>query len=327
MQISVLYTGGTLGMRPGPHGLQPAPGFLANVLQQRYGDVEVLEYAPLLDSSDMTPHEWNRIGADISARATEVDGFIVLHGTDTLAYTASALSFMLQGLNKPVVVTGAQHPWEAPGSDAPGNVDSAVLLARSGAYTGVGVVFAGQLMQGNRVRKIDCEADEGFASPNWPALARTFGNGWAIPQGVLQAESVFVFTPVNEDARILRLTITPGFSPDWFARALLQEPLDAVVLDTLGSGNIPSHEAFNAALKQIAATTLVVNCTQCWRGRVHMGQYAASQALVDAGVLDAGDMTPEAAVAKLYWIAGRNLDLAQRRALFLHGVAGEASRF
>lgn len=326
MHICVLYTGGTLGMRVGPHGLAPAPGFLTEQLRARYPDVEVIEYQPLLDSSEMTPHDWNRIGQDISDRLDQADAFVVLHGTDTLAYTASALSFMLAGIDKAVLVTGAQHAWEADNSDAPRNVEAALLLAQSGSFSGVGVIFDGQLLQANRVRKADCEADAAFASPNQAPIALAFGQGWALPA----ASSVGPFNgyqPVNATARIVRLTVTPGFATEWIAEQLAHGQFDGVVLETLGSGNVPSHPALTTALRQLAATTLVVNCTQCWRGRVHMGQYAASQALLDAGVLDAGDMTPEAAVAKLYWIAGQALPLAARRELFLRDIAGEARRF
>lgn len=276
----------------------------------------------------MTPHDWNRIGQDISDRINLADAFVVLHGTDTLAYTAAALSFMLAGIAKPVLITGAQRAWESDNSDAPRNVEAALLLARSGGYRGVGVVFFdGMLLQGNRVRKADCEADAAFASPNQAPVALTFGQGWALPGMLPDATSFSGFEPVRADARIVRWPITPGFGIEWMADQLLNTQLDGVVLETLGSGNIPSHPGLTQALQQLATSTLVVNCTQCWRGRVHMGAYAASQALLDAGVLDAGDMTPEAAVAKLHWIAGKALPLAAQRELFLRDIAGEARRF
>ncbi len=139
----------------------------------------------------MTPHDWNRIGQDISDRINLADAFVVLHGTDTLAYTAAALSFMLAGIAKPVLITGAQRAWESDNSDAPRNVEAALLLARSGGYRGVGVVFDGMLLQGNRVRKADCEADAAFASPNQAPVALTFGQGWALPGMLPDATSFF----------------------------------------------------------------------------------------------------------------------------------------
>lgn len=313
-------------MRPGEAGLQPAPGFLSSVLRARYPAVEVMEYSPLLDSSDMGPADWNRIASDIAQHADHYDGFVVLHGTDTLAWTASALSFILAGLPRPVIVTGAQHPWEAQGSDAPGNVEAAIELAMAGIYRGVGVVFAGQLFQGNRVRKTDCEADAAFSSPNLPLAGRRFGSGWALVAGEPVADLYQGAQLVCADARVVRITLGPGFSAIWAAQALLAQPLDGVVLETYGSGNVPAQPELTRALKALAQSTVVVNCTQCVFGSVQMGLYAASQSLVAAGVLGAGDMTPEAALAKLYWVSGRSKQLAERRQLFMQNIASERTQ-
>ncbi|WP_283149707.1 asparaginase [Silvimonas soli] len=326
VRICLLYCGGTLGMRPGNAGLEPAPGFLSEVLQASYPAVEVIEYSPLLDSSDMGPADWNRIASDIAQRAGEFDGFVVLHGTDTMAWTSSALSFMLAGLNKPVIVTGAQHPWEEQGSDAPDNVEAAIELVMGGAYRGVGVVFAGQLFQGNRVRKSDCEADAAFSSPNLPVAGRRFGSGWALVGAETTNSSWQGLQLVAADARVVRATLGPGHSSIWLAQSLLAQPLDGVVLETYGSGNVPAHPELTHALEALAQSTVVVNCTQCVFGAVQMGLYASSQSLVAAGVLAAGDMTPEAALAKLYWAAGRTQQLAERRQLFMQNIAGERTQ-
>ena len=325
MQICILYTGGTLGMRPGPDGLAPVPGFLTQTLQAQYPMVQVLEYAPLLDSSDMMPADWNRIASDIASRVGQYDGFVVLHGTDTLAFTASALSFALAGLNKPVVVTGAQHPWEAVNSDAPGNVADAISLAASAALTEVAVVFGGVAYRGNRVRKLDCEKDAAFDSPNARPLGRRFGHGWALGNQSLPLHDNQGAALVNADARIVRLTLAPGFSASWLAQTLLAMPLDGIVLETYGSGNVPGYAELTAAIGQLAARALVVNCTQCVAGAVQMGLYASSKSLLDAGVLNARDMTPEAAIAKLYWVCGQSDNLMERRQLFGQNRAGELS--
>ncbi|MBB5190336.1 L-asparaginase [Silvimonas terrae] len=310
-------------MRPGPDGLAPVPGFLTQTLQARYPMVQVLEYAPLLDSSDMTPADWNRIATDIAQRAEQYDGFVVLHGTDTLAWTAAALSFVLAGLGKPVVVTGAQHPWEAAKSDAPGNVADAIGLAASGALAEVAVVFAGVAYRGNRVRKMDCERDAAFDSPNCPPLGQRFGNGWALNSLPLPQPAHQGLLPVKPGARVVRLTLAPGFSASWLAQSLLVAPLDGVVLETYGSGNVPADAELKAAIEQLARQALVVNCTQCAAGAVQMGLYASSKSLLEAGVLNAHDMTPEAAIAKLYWVCGQTEDLAERRQLFGQNRAGE----
>ncbi|GGP27525.1 asparaginase [Silvimonas amylolytica] len=323
MQICILYTGGTLGMRPGPDGLAPVPGFLTTTLQAQYPGVEVIEYTPLLDSSDMTPADWNRIAQDMVDRVEQFDGFVVLHGTDTLAWSASALSFVLAGFGKPIVVTGAQHPWEALDSDAPGNVADAISLAASGALAEVAVVFAGVAYRGNRVRKVDCERNAAFNSPNCQPLARRFGHGWAFNNVALPVAKAAAVTAVNADARVVRLTLAPGFSAGWLAQALLVAELDGVVLETYGSGNVPSQADLTDAIAQLAKRALVVNCTQCVSGAVQMGLYASSKTLLEAGVLNAHDMTPEAALAKLHWVCAQTSDLSERRQLFIENRAGE----
>ncbi|GGP19562.1 L-asparaginase 1 [Silvimonas iriomotensis] len=310
-------------MRPGPDGLAPVSGFLTSTLQAQYPMVEVVEYAPLLDSSDMTPVDWNRIAGDIASRAAHYDGFVVLHGTDTLAWTASALSFALAGLNKPVVVTGAQHPWEAPDSDAPGNVADAISLAASAALTEVAVVFAGLAYRGNRVRKLDCERDAAFDSPNCPPLAKRFGHGWAFNNLPLPEVAHTGAHQVDAHARIVRLTLAPGFSAAWLAQVLDTATLDGVVLETYGSGNVPGQADLTQAIARLAQRALVVNCTQCVAGAVQMGLYASSKSLLDAGVLNAHDMTPEAAIAKLHWVCAQHANLAARRQLFSKNRAGE----
>ncbi|SMC28295.1 L-asparaginase [Andreprevotia lacus DSM 23236] len=329
MSLLVIYTGGTLGMRAGPQGLAPAPAWLSGLLAEHYPGLTVREYTPLLDSSAMGPADWNRIGSDIAAHADQFDGFVVLHGTDTLAWTASALSFMLQGLGKPVVLTGAMLPWEVDGSDAPGNVAAALALAQDGRMQEVAVVFAGVAYRGCRVRKVDCEAAAAFASPNAPALGRfdPQAERWQLtrqsstPGGDIAP--AFRFQPVADYARIVQLALAPGHTPAALAGLLQPDLLDGVVLQSFGAGNLPDPPVLLAALARCAGRVPLVNLSLCPQGRTTPGQYAAGSALAALGVWDGADMTPEAALAKLYWLAGQGLDLPARRALFERDLLGE----
>jgi L-asparaginase len=185
------------------------------------------------------------------------------------------------------------------------------------------VVFAGVAYRGNRVRKLDCERDAAFNSPNSAPLGKRFGHGWAL-NNLLSPQCTGIGAAlVKSDAHIVRLTLAPGFSANWLAETLLTMPLDGVVLETYGSGNVPAYPALTATIGKLATSALVINCTQCVAGAVQMGLYASSKSLLDAGVIDGRDMTPEAAIAKLYWVCGQTDDVADRRRLFSQNRAGE----
>ncbi len=317
-RLLCLYTGGTIGCLLTPEGLAPAPGVLgmelAGLVRQRCShlQVELVEYPQLLDSSSMGPAGWNRIAADIATYHEAFDGFVILHGTDTLAYTASALSFQLENLAKPVVLTGSQRPWLAHGSDAPANV-AAALLCASGGRPGVQVAFGGQLLPGNRSRKTDAEHDLAFSAPNWN------GNWPDYPDNPGPLRNV----AVDPGARIVGIKLYPGFSNDWLARALT-EPLQALVLESYGSGNLPDHPGLLSALeKQADSGTLIINCTQCLAGHVRQGRYASSSTLARMGALPAGDMTPEAALTKLYYLFAQHTSPESVRIGFMKNLRGE----
>ncbi|MEJ2794488.1 asparaginase domain-containing protein [Iodobacter sp. LRB] len=320
-RIRVIYTGGTIGMLPGSDGYAPAPDYLQQQLQSLYPGLSVLEYSPLLDSSEMTPALWNRIAADIAADYDDYDGFVVLHGTDTMAYTASALSYMLENLAKPVVVTGSQIPWCEPGNDAIEHVAAALALASVPDFCEVAVVFAGLCLRGNRVRKVDCDGMAAFASPNLPALGLWQAGHWemsAMALAMTKPTGSFRLQPVAENARIVAAKLAPGFSAEWLASSLTG--LDGVVLETFGAGNAGSQPAL---MKALAEQNLVVNCTPCLQGSVKMGRYAVSGSLTALGVLDGADMTPEAALAKLYYVQAKGMDRDERAALFLAPHSGD----
>ncbi|AMC33651.1 asparaginase domain-containing protein [Janthinobacterium sp. B9-8] len=320
-RIRVIYTGGTIGMLQSADGYAPAPDYLQQQLQKLYPGLSVLEYSPLLDSSEMTPALWNRIAADIAADYDDYDGFVVLHGTDTMAYTAAALSYMLENLAKPVVVTGSQIPWCEPGNDAVEHVAAALALASMPDFCEVAVVFAGLCLRGNRVRKVDCDGMAAFASPNLPTLGQWAAGRWVmstIIPAMVKPLKPFSFQPVAESARIVAAKLAPGFSAQWLASSL--SDLDGVVLETFGAGNAGTQPALMAAL---AKQSLVVNCTPCLQGSVKMGRYAVSGSLAALGVLDGADMTPEAALAKLYYAQAKGADRAERVSIFLNSRSGD----
>lgn len=292
-RVLCLYTGGTIGCLPGPQGLAPVPGVLNAPLLALADELSLQlclqEYPELLDSSSMGPADWNRIGNSIASQYGAFDAFVVLHGTDTLAYTAAALSFQLEQLDKPVILTGSQRPWHQDGSDAPDNVKLA-LQSAMGPMRGVCVAFGGKLMPGRHVRKIDSMADIAFDAPDWDGSWPAHRDNCGLR-----------FTAINPDSRVIGIKLYPGASYDWLSQAL-DEPLQGIVLECYGSGNLPDHPGLiNALKRQAAAGAIIICCTQCLRGGVQQGLYASSI----AGHIDSisgGNMTPEAALAKLYWL-------------------------
>ncbi|MBS1156878.1 MAG: hypothetical protein H6R07_2802 [Proteobacteria bacterium] len=317
-RILCLYTGGTLGCLPSQQGLAPAPGILNTPIAELAAHlpgsprVELLEYPQLLDSSSMGPADWNRIGADIAGHHADYDGFVVLHGTDTLAYTAAALSFQLEHLAKPVIVTGAQRPWFMADSDAPANV-SAALEHALGDWPGVRVAFGGRLLPGARVRKTDADNNQAFSAPNWDGQ-------WPTPVAPTTPARCFTIDP---QARIIGIKLYPGLTGDWLATALTQ-PQQGIVLETYGSGNLPEHAGLIAALEQQArAGAIIVNCTQCLAGHVQQGHYATSSSLQRIRALPAADMTPEAALTKLYYLQATSATANEIRENFVQNLRGE----
>jgi len=334
-KIFIAYTGGTIGMGPGESGYQPVPGLLSDQMKNmsalnhpQMPVYEIHEYTPLIDSSNMSPRQWLHIARDIGANYDAYDGFVVLHGTDTMAYTASALPFMLQGLAKPVIVTGAQVPMCEVRNDARENLITALWIAAHCAIPEVCLLFGSRLLRGNRATKTATDAFDAFESPNFPPLARIGADidiRWDLVLPVPDTAGPIAVTALNE-SRVAALRLFPGMSPDVLAN-ILAPPIKGLVLETYGTGNAPTDDPRLLAVLSEAVDrgVVVVNCTQCLRGRVRMATYATGTALSRAGVISGMDMTPEAALTKLFYLFSQNLSSEQVRQQVTLNLRGELS--
>ena len=330
--IYIAYTGGTIGMKPSDQGYVPAAGFLSETLKNmpEFHRAEMPlftlhEYDNLIDSSDMNPSDWQRIADDIANNYDAYDGFIILHGTDTMAYTASALSFMLEDLSKPVIVTGSQIPLAELRSDGQVNLLNALYVAANYPIAEVGLFFNNRLLRGNRSRKVDADGFSAFDSPNFPPLLEA-GINIRVKAGELATTSRNTVTVSNVKAQpIGMVSLYPGIAPE-VIKNTLQQPVNALILLSYGVGNAPQNPELIAQLKYAKSREIpVLNCTQCMRGRVNMGGYATGHGLQAVGVLSGSDMTPEAALAKLHYLLSKDLSFEEISKQLTQSLRGELS--
>ncbi|MEN6430924.1 MAG: asparaginase [Coriobacteriales bacterium] len=348
-RVLVINTGGTIGMVH-KGGLSLAPLIPAasweevaeshpNVSEEALGiRLAFRAISRLVDSSEIDADIWCEIAAIIQQEYGNYDGFVVLHGTDTMCYTASALSFMLENLGKPVVITGAQIPMVEPRSDGEQNVVTAVQIA---AGSGVGfpvvpevcVFFRDHLFRGNRTRKMSASGYGGFGSPNYLPLAVAgehveFRQELLLP---LPAPGSDFYATTSLDTRVLMLELFPGFSPQVlrqvFQGASEEDRIRGIVLKTYGTGNAPTNDEFLRAIEYVTGEmqALVIDVTQCPEGMVELGLYASSIGLLNRGVVSGLDMTPEAAVCKLMYLLGRGWPLDEVRRVMQLAQRGEQS--
>lgn len=334
-RLYIAYTGGTIGMCRTADGYAPAPGYLAQQMAEmpelrdpRMPAYDIHEYTPLLDSSNMTPADWIRIGQDIVAHYKAYDGFIVLHGTDTMAYTASALPFLLRGLRKPVILTGSQIPLCEVRNDARANLITSMIIAAEHPVPEVCLYFGNKLLRGCRSVKVDADGLAAFDSPNYPPLGRVgvdVAIDWSHVLAAPHAADLTLALPTVR-ATVGAFRIFPGLAPA-LLHNILQPPLHGLVLETYGVGNAPDRdEAFLAEIRAATARgVVIVNCTQCLRGSVHQGEYAAGAALARAGVISGYDMTAEAALCKLFFLFSAGLAPEEVKAQMAHSLCGEVT--
>ncbi len=329
-RIYIAYTGGTIGMTASAEGYRPQPGALAACLsgmaefhRPEMPAYTMHEYAPLLDSADMSPENWQAIADDIVARYQDFDGFVILHGTDTMAYTASALSFMLQDLGKPVIVTGSQIPLPQLRSDGHDNLLNALYLAAWHPVPEVTLFFHDRLLRGNRATKVHANSFAAFDSPNLAPLARV-GINVAIERELLLEPGPGALRAQRISRQAIAIAaLYPGINAG-VLRNVLSEPVAGLVLKTYGMGNAPRDAELLRVLEDASARgVLIVNCTQCLSGSVDMHGYATGNALAHAGVLSGFDMTTECALAKLHYVLSLECTHEERIELLATPLRGE----
>lgn len=339
-RILLLYTGGTIGMKQDPVTLALKPFNFNQILEEvpelkKFGcEIDTYSFDPLIDSSDMQPEFWVRLAGMIQENYSRYDGFVVLHGTDTMSYTASALSFMFENLAKPVVLTGSQLPIGMLRTDGKENLISSIEIASSADENGNPVVpevciyFDAHLYRGNRTTKYNAENFRAFRSANFPVLADVGIHIKFNPNNILVPDSFSEPLKISTalDTRVAVLRIFPGITPEVMDAILGMEGLRGVVLETFGSGNAPTAEWFVERIKNaVRRGLLVLNVTQCQAGKVDMDAYATGIALKNEGVISGYDSTIEAAIAKMFYVLGQTNDLSEAKRLLNSNLRGEIS--
>lgn len=336
-KILIIYTGGTIGMIEDPSTKALVPfnfdHLLQNVPKIKKLDYEIdhYEFPEPIDSSDMSPRQWQDIAGVIADNYDAYDGFVVLHGTDTMAYTASALSFMLENLDKPVIITGSQLPIGEVRTDGEENLITALQIAAERDSDGgpmvreVAILFDNDLLRGNRSTKHSSDNFKAFKSNNYPNLA-SIGLGITFHHDSLWRNSVKEPLTIHTgmDPNVLCLDLFPGISEPTVRHLLSTPGLRGVVLKTFGAGNGPSGKWFQSLLRDaIDRGIVVVNITQCMEGSVLPHRYSTGMAMTSSGVVAGHDLTMEAAITKLMYLFGLGLDTPQVKEMMATPIRGE----
>lgn len=339
--ILLIYTGGTIGMKEDPSIQALRPFDFSQILEEvpELGKfayrIDSYTFDPLIDSSDVEPSLWVSLAELIESRYDMYDGFVILHGTDTMAYSASALSFMIEGLTKPVIFTGSQLPIGAPRTDGKENLISSVEIAAAKDEDGHAVVpevcicFDNVLMRGNRTTKINSDNFRAFRSENMPPLAEA-GINIRYNTSLIRRPGSWDSRPVFHkelDTRVSILKLHPGITPQVVRSILCSPDPRAVIIETYGAGNAPSKEWFISLINEAAGMgKILLNVTQCLAGSVNMDIYATGKTLKEAGVINGYDSTTESALAKLFHLMGRYSDEEEVRKGLENNLRGEISK-
>ncbi|PCJ66421.1 MAG: L-asparaginase 1 [Bacteroidetes bacterium] len=341
-KVFILYTGGTFGMKSNTNQeLEPSsweeiidylPAIKNQTFFHYFSEIdftfETLE--PVIDSSDITPEAWGRIALKVEQNYLDHDGFIIIHGTDTLAYSASALSFIFENLSKPIVLTGAQLPIFHPRTDGIVNLSNAIYIAGYQSFgidriPEVCICFNDDVLRGNRAVKTSTNDFEGFSSPNYENLANLEQHISINKHLIYQANNKALILKNKFSDRVVNVTIFPGYSPKPLIELVRTGKLEGIVLKTFGAGNLPNTpqwaELVNACERY---NTIILATTQCPNGQIELGQYASSNVLNNRIVVDGKDITSEAALTKLMWVIG-NFEVGLRCEMLSKNLRGEIS--
>lgn len=338
VKVLVIYTGGTLGMVYDaktdslvPFDFAQIPDNLPEMARLDF-EISVLTFDHLLDSSNMNPQVWVQLAEIIKEKYTQYDSFVILHGTDTMAYTASALSYLLENLNKPVILTGAQLPIGVARTDAKENFITALEIAADQTHnrpviSEVCIYFNSVLLRGNRARKNESVQFNAFESENYPVLAEA-GIKIEYNKPYLKHYDSDAILKVHQtfDDNVLILKLFPGITDKVVRNILEIKGLRGVILETYGSGNAPTDEWFLKLMKEFIDKGIIIfNVSQCNGGRVTQGRYQTSQFLQEIGVVSGADITTEAAITKLMFALGQSEDNQEVKKILKKSIAGEMS--
>ena len=333
--ILLIYTGGTIGMIRDAKSGQLKPFNFERLMDEipelsKFDlNIQSHSFRKPIDSSDMQPEIWMELAHLIEEEYNKYDGFVILHGSDTMAYTASALSFMLENLAKPVVLTGSQLPIGTIRTDGKENLITAIEIAAAkekgkALVPEVCVYFEYQLYRGNRTHKFNAEHFRAFESPNYPLLAEA-GISIRYNRGDVEKPStkkLKIHTLL--DKRIAILKMFPGITPAVVRAILNAEDVQAIVLESYGSGNVTTEKWFTEELRAaIKSGKIILNITQCAAGRVEQGRYQTSAALAEIGVIGGADMTTEAALTKLMFLLANSADMKSVKKQLAQNLRGE----
>ncbi|MDA7951408.1 MAG: asparaginase [Pirellulaceae bacterium] len=331
--ICLLNTGGTIGMKQGEHGFIPEEGYLEKLLQKipelGYSEIpawETRSLIPLLDSANMKPSDWLRISRFLLEEDKNYDGFVILHGTDTMAYSASAVSFLLQDVTKPILFTGSQIPLSQLRNDASENLLASLLLAAEEELPEIGIFFGGQLFRGCRATKTDASSLQAFSSPNYPLLAEA-GIQIRIHKEHLRKKGTGPLSMEREkyeEVQVGSIRLFPGISAS-FVENVLRVPLKGLVIEAYGVGNMATcNTGLIRVLKEAVDRGVVLVVTsQCQCGYVDLSGYATGAIFKEIGAISGADMTVEAALTKLHYLLASGHDPAVVRKKMVENLAGE----